>query len=123
VPIFAILPSAPCSYRVYCGNGGWGTQDGKAERRTRLRPTGYAVASAKARRAAAASWTAAVMAGLRCLGEVRREALEKALKPLRAGAWGEDGNFRRGRRRRKFLPHIELWRFLAAEIDFAKQKI
>ena len=36
---------------------------------------------------------------------------------------GEDGNFRRrGRRRRKFLPHKELWRFVAAEIDFAKQK-
>jgi len=63
------------------------------------------------------------MAGLRCLGEARREALEKALKPLRAGAWGEDGNFRRGRRRRKFLPHKGLWRFVAEEMDFAKKKI
>ena len=36
---------------------------------------------------------------------------------------GEDGNFRRGRRRRKFLPNKELWRFVAADMDFAKQKI
>jgi hypothetical protein len=57
------------------------------------------------RASAVALWA---MAGRRCFGEVRREALEKALKPLRAGAWGEDSNFRRGRRRRKFLPHKEL---------------
>ena len=77
---------------------------------------------AKARRAATASWTARAMARLRCFGKVRREALEKALKPLRAGAWGEDENFRRGRRRRKLLPHKELWRFVAAETGFAKPK-
>ena len=35
---------------------------------------------------------------------------------------GVGENFRRGRRRRKFLPHKELWRFVTAEIDFAKPK-